>query len=1790
MDKLKTRVLFISLIILALVSISAVAAADSVNDDIISANQEDFDLSEETNDVEQLGANAIDDTDSNDPLTAGESGSFSELQDLIDAAHEGDTIELEDNYLKVSGENPIIINKTITIDGKGHTIDANYLDAILATNSPVTLKNIVFKNANVTATTDLRVNGIYYRIASAVNLGTGSVGTIVDNCTFRDNTARLGGAIYWNGKDGILNNSVFENNKVNTSVKNDGVYGGAIYWAGENGIIENTNFTENAAYSYVNESDPKNSTGSRGGAIYFTNANNILIIDSNFIRNFVPRYGNTVGGGAIYFSNSKNGRIVNSNFTENHAGASGGAIYIDKNSKGHNITDSSFSKNVADGHDSNQQSGVSGYGGGAIYWMGSDGSIVNTNFTDNMANTGGAIYYTTDANNQKISDLSFINNSAKTTPSSVSSLTPHGGAIYWMSENGTVKNVNFTDNFANMSGGAIYYKNAKNQSISDSSFTNNTANGTGSFGGGAIFYDSVNNATINNVNFTDNSGYRGGAIHNFKGTGTQSIADSSFSNNNASSGGAIYIDTTNNAVIKDSNLTENSANASGGAIYWKGTDGIVDNVNFTDNFANSSGGAIYFTGAHKQLISGSTFSNNSANGTQTSGAGAIYFGSSNNGTIKNSIFNENSAINGSGGAIIYSSSNNQKITDSSFSNNSANSSKNNAGGGAIYYSSSKNGTIENVNFTENSATAGGGAICYYGTGNTNQTIKDSNFLNNSVNGSSYSHGGAIYWGSPNGTIENVNFTENFASKNGGAIYYYGSSNKYQSITDSSFTKNTANGSSSSYGGGAIFYDKGVSNSSIENSNFTENSALSGVGGAIYYNSAHNDSIIDVNFTGNTAKSAGGAIYYKSANNQTIRDSSFTNNSVNATQTTTSYGGGAIYYSTAHNGSIENVNFTENHASNGGAIVYSGSHNQSIDVANFLNNNATNGGAIAYYTTSNNGSIENANFTGNVAKTNGGAIYYSSSDNQTIADSIFNGNNATSGSAIYHSVGSLNISSTELLENQAHAASLNGSAEVEGFDATIHTVFKGKDNLLNAIYTNAYTDVRLTDVDYWGAEDKMNTGSSEVTPVASADVSEEGTLVYIDSREAGINITVSIYDADGNFIKNITGKTDIYGDINISNLGLTPGKYKAKAIHEEDNYYTEIVSKEFEFEILKANSTVNGTDESEVYNDPIVVTVASENATAVIYNITNSEGKVVVSDTSIAANGTFTVPVVLDVGEYTVNYKTVVDDENYYNVATNSSKITVTPAPSSVSAEDVEKVYGEEITIPVASQNATSVTYNITGNGKEITGTVSPDGTITVPKLDVGEYTVTLTTVVDGNHKTSTNSSKITITPAPSSISAEDVEATYSDDVVLVATGENTTGINESTIVVQDAEGNPVEATVTLSDDFTITISGLNAGEYKVSYTNKVDKNHNTASNVTSVVVLRIDTSVSNESASDKPGKNVTVEFTVNDQKGNPVANGTLTVTVEGKEYTVDVVDGKATFKDITLPDTPGNYSYDVSYSGEDNYNPSVGQLNLTVQKVDVIVTLPEVINYTGAVVDIVVDVIDEYGNPVNEGTVNLVIDFGTKLSNKLMATALSNTAEVSDGKAVFKGITLGEPGKYPSYAQYSGSDYYNEAENTSDVIVLPLNTTTESQDVSGHSGDKKDITADIVDQNGNPVKNGTAVLKVNGKEYTAEVKDGKAIFKDVELPSENTDATIDYLGNEYYNPSSTTIKITISEDEDPDEEPEGGDEPINGTEDKTSTANAVKAVSVLPSTGNPIALVILALLTLVSTVSLGNKK
>lgn len=308
-------------------------------------------------------------------------------------------------------------------------------------------------------------------------------------------------------------------------------------------------------------------------------------------------------------------------------------------------------------------------------------------------------------------------------------------------------------------------------------------------------------------------------------------------------------------------------------------------------------------------------------------------------------------------------------------------------------------------------------------------------------------------------------------------------------------------------------------------------------------------------------------------------------------------------------------------------------------------------------------------------------------------------------------------------------------------------------------------------------------------------------------------------------------------------------------------------------------------------------------------------------------------------------------------------------------------------------------------------------------------------------------------------------------------------------------------------------------------------------------------------------------------------------------------------KEKYYPNSSDQYQYTITYeefAGKDVkvYVNAVYDLKTSIE-------LEEITGYIGDVVDIVAKITENVNNTLvpTGGTATLTIDYSNKLSNGLLgASTYTQTVEVVDGQAVFKDVKLENPGTYAYKVEYSGYEYNQHSEGINDYLsseadsklnILPLNTTTTSEDVSGTVGDKKDITTDIVDQNGDPVQNGTAVLKVNGKEYTAEVKDGKAVFKDVEL-TENTTATIEYLGNDYYNPSNTTIEITVTapeEPEEPAEEPsDDPEEPADEPEEEPSTPVAEKAIPIIPATGNPIALVILALLTLVSTVSLGNKK
>lgn len=648
-----------------------------------------------------------------------------------------------------------------------------------------------------------------------------------------------------------------------------------------------------------------------------------------------------------------------------------------------------------------------GYGpnGGAINNIGTT-TIRNSEFSNSNAairditgtneGNGGAIYNAANAT-LDIDNTAFnqngqftYNNGTETTVT-----TNSGGAIYNAADgimnigiNSDKENMTFTSNVATQ-GGAIY--NAGNATIANAKFTENKAieeTEEGSGRGGAIFNYTDAEMSITNSEFADNSAIdRGGAIHN-EGTLTKIDSSTFTGNTSGNAGGAISNQTglgseaegsTATASITNSTFSQNQS-GSGGAIYNATNDNAhypshanlsIENTTFEANTATGDGGAVYNRGNGSAVITNGIFTNNTAAGD----GGAIYNGlratgeyaTPNTVTIagEKTEFTGNYAKNG-GAVANYDTLNINagEFTKNGYNTNNASVTEN---GGAIY-----NGTSDASNSVatiapgvsfKNNVASNGGAIYNISQDDKNLaqiTVNTATFENNGIlikedDGTvlaSSQKGGAIYNGGTTNSVLTVQnqstFTGNYAQE-GGAIYNAGNA----TITDNTFTGNGKYTDSDgnvqrAQSGGAIYVGKsteGANRTTIERNTFDSNAAE--MGGAIYNNGGTDANFVAINyntfknntadqggaiytqgttdststvltingnrFENNFADSDGGAIY----NNGTmsIKESAFLNNGVNGDKATEK--GGAIYNEGIIN--ITDTSFSGNKAGKGGAL-------------------------------------------------------------------------------------------------------------------------------------------------------------------------------------------------------------------------------------------------------------------------------------------------------------------------------------------------------------------------------------------------------------------------------------------------------------------------------------------------------------------------------------------------------------------------------------------------------------------------------------------------------------------------------------------------------------------------------------------------------------------------------------------------------------------------------------------------------------------------------------------------------
>ena len=195
--------------------------------------------------------------------------------------------------------------------------------------------------------------------------------------------------------------------------------------------------------------------------------------------------------------------------------------------------------------------------------------------------------------------------------------------------------------------------------------------------------------------------------------------------------------------------------------------------------------------------------------------------------------------------------------------------------------------------------------------------------------------------------------------------------------------------------------------------------------------------------------------------------------------------------------------------------------------------------------------------------------------------------------------------------------------------------------------------------------------------------------------------------------------------------------------------------------------------------------------------------------------------------------------------------------------------------------------------------------ISIPGLSSGSYVVSV--IFQGNEKYNScnGTSVFNVAKLNSSVivSADDI---FVDEnaTIIIKVSDGATGIVAITV-------NSKQYNVTLDDGTGILkLSNLTSGEYNVSANYVGDDKYLPSKNTTTFKVNKLNTPIS--VVIDNKTDVVIIKVIVpNDATGN------ITITVDGKNYTSEIINGTANIKISGLNE--GNYNITIYYDGDDKY-------------------------------------------------------------------------------------------------------------------------------------------------------------------------------------------------------------------------------------------------------------------------------
>ena len=1625
----------------------------------------------------------------------------------------------------------------------------------------------------------------------------------IDKSSFNDSFALNGGAIYINGTYTVISNSAVDDSNATYS-------GGAVFIKGIEADIINSSFSNTNAFG---------SEGNGGGAIYIE-GENADVMGSNFTNTYANSNSHAKGG-AMYITGA-NAEIADSKFTNAHSNLQGGAIYVDgadtiiNGSEFYNcMVDSPGSQGGAiyihGQHtiveDSNFVNSSSVFRGGSIYIDGLNALVKDSNFTDssvtggqysNQNSRGGSVYinenyatiegsifsHSTVSKDYGEGGAIFIEgNNAHVTDSSVNGSSANcGGALYSTGSNSKVEHSNFTNNYAKLNGGALYWygaSNSKNNTVDGCIFINNTANGYTTNtditrGGGAIFWSEQG---------------RSGSVLNSK----------------------FY----NNSVI-----SINKKKVDGGAILWdKSYNALVENCTFVGNFVTTEGDG-GGTGASAVWAQG----------------GAMYLRPMDDYTVRNCLFENCSSSKEAGALYIQSDGKNTKtlIENCTFINNVAygKGTANINGGGAMQIKQATNVQLKNVTFINNTANKGG-ALCVF-DGTNNLVVTGANFTSNKAEkGSAISisrkfilNDAVLLENRADTTKFDLTFNRNAgnidilmegADTHLNAIYMYADSDKTFFVTLNNVT---------------YWTDNNISTGKEEV-----------ISGDMYslpvkkLPEAGIDVLVEI-FDGDNKKlhegiyatDADGKIHLNIADIVT-EPYSLDNIYVNARLLNEDYYTMAKKTSRIQNVYVDasaldtifhrNTTVTANITAPGNGTGQAARGTVSVYIDDVFKGNMT--------IENSKGSLENilTNVTADKFFEVGnhtiflkywGDAYFGEA-NKTIS---FNITKAQSNITLdYYDIGyDFHVTVTIVDEfNDVNYMDANGTVIIDVYNVGSTTVIKSIPvNIVNSTGFVKITELlpaNYTLVYHYSGDKNYN-------------ASLNSTLAELHKKaDAIVNITVNAYDIMVNETVYInitlivppkyeaTGNVTLYLDnekyiLQLNNsrayfnkTGLSEGVKIVTVCYDGSDLLIP-TSSDATFRVLKYNTTlsVNTTNITHIQHEVINITLLNDTVGVVSVFINDEEYFARIN------NGTAILELpLLPVGEYNVTVVFPGDDK--YNNNTIKSKFKVSQVTPDVNIEVENVTYGDSTRIVVSIIDCVEGNVTIKIDGTQY-GNPKPveNGRVefVVEYLTAGNYTLEALYSGDINHTASSAEKDFAVYKANRTIIIEVQNITYGDiehiKVYVNATGNVTIFVDGRNVTIELNESD-VPATIlraiinTISEykgKAALDVYNLNVGKYPVDVVYNGNENYNKATARATFIVSQVNTNLVIDTHRIPVWNTEYINVTVRNSTGGIAVNATgkIKLYIDGVEQTADIVDGVARFN--TAPSSVGQKVVWAFYDGDINYignraittfdvtqrNPhmNISAQNIIVgQNGNITVQLPEnatgyveievlgdnnyyceVINghaaaypknlkegdyqvyviyhgdqhdnYTSVIketyfivskakANVTIDVNDTvYDNAVN---IVVYVDDGVEgnISIKLDNIDLG-TYGIVDGKV---NITIDNPGagSYTVYAEYNGNNKYNVNKTESKGFTVDKATPTIIIDkVTVDANTNATIVVRI-----NETASGKINITVNGTKYTAAIENGVATFTIDKLLAGKYNITAEYSGDNNY--TSVTGKTLV---------------------------------------------------------------